>query len=64
MAEPSKEYRVRIWVKLSEGILPQPALSKAELQEHLAEQLGVGEANSPIASVAVDDPSDQRRRRY
>ncbi len=64
MAEPRKEYRARIWVKLSEGILPQPALSKAELQAHLAERLEVDDPDSPIAAVAVDDPSDRSRRRY
>ncbi len=64
MAEPRKEYHARIWVALSEGILPQPALSKAELQAHLVERLAVGEEGSPIAAVAVDDPSDRSRRRY
>ncbi len=64
MAEPRKEYHARIWVKLSDGILPEPALSNADLQALLVERLGVGDAESPIDSVAVDDPADRRRRRY
>ncbi len=64
MAEPQKEYHARIRVRLSDGILPEPALSKAELEAHLAERLEVGDPDSPVVSIAVDDPSDRRRRRY
>ena len=63
--EPSKEYRTRIWVRLSGGVLPTPALSKAELEAHLNDALAVGDPDSPIVSLRVDDPSDRRApRRY
>lgn len=65
MPEPSKEYHARIGVKLSDGILPVPAMSKDDLRAYLMERLGVGDAGSPIVSVSVSDPSDSRgRRRY
>jgi len=56
MAEPSKEYRARIWVKLTDELLPSPVLSKADLQALVTEALGVGDPGSPIVSVVVDDP--------
>lgn len=60
-----KEYRARIWVKLTDDILPQPLLSKAELEDHLKNALKVGHTDSPIVSVAVDDPrTDSRPKRY
>ena len=60
-----KEYRARIWVKLSDDILPQPLLSKAELEAHLKEALNAGHADSPIVSISVDDPrTDSKPRRY
>ena len=31
-SEPTKEYRARIWVKLSDDFLPRPLLSKSELE--------------------------------
>ncbi|MDF1596407.1 MAG: hypothetical protein P1T08_09990 [Acidimicrobiia bacterium] len=55
-SKPSKEYRARIWVKLSDDFLPHPLLSKAELEARLTEALGVGTDDSPVASVRVDDP--------
>jgi len=55
-SKPSKEYRARIWVKLSDDFLPHPLLSKAELEARLTEALGAGTDDSPIASVQVDDP--------
>ena len=65
MSEPTKDYRAWIRVKLSDGILPVPALSKEELAALLKERLDVGDAESPIVSVSVDDPQDARpRRRY
>jgi hypothetical protein len=54
--KPSKEYRARIWVKLSDDFLPHPLLSKAELEARLTEAFGVGADDSPVASVRVDDP--------
>lgn len=63
MSEPRKEYHARIWVKLSDDLLPSPVLSKAELEAHLIEGLHVGDRDSPIASVTVNDPSDSRTRR-
>ena len=56
MAEPRKEYRARIWVKLTDELLPSPVLSKEELQARLADALGVGNPQSPVVSVVVDDP--------
>jgi hypothetical protein len=55
-SEPSKEYRARIWVKLSDDFLPHPLLSKAELEDRLTEALGIGADDSAIVSVRVDDP--------
>lgn len=60
-----KEYRARIWVKLTDDMLPQPLLSKAELEAHLKAALDPGGADSPIVSVAVEDPrTDSKPRRY
>jgi hypothetical protein len=56
MSEPRKEYRARIWVRLTDELLPSPMLSKAELEARLTEALGVGEESSPIVSVVVEDP--------
>jgi hypothetical protein len=63
MTEPRKEYRARIWVKLTDDLLPGPVLSKAELEAHLIEGLNVGDPDSPIVSLMVDDSSDTRTRR-
>jgi len=63
MTELSKEFHARIWVKLTDDLLPGPVLSKAELEAHLNESLSVGDPDSPIASLTVADPSDQRTRR-
>lgn len=60
--KPSKEYRARIFVKLTEDLLPQPSLSSAELHAHLTEALKVGDPDSPIVSVTVDDPRTTKRR--
>lgn len=63
MAEPTKEYRARIWVKLTDDLLPSPVISKSELQAQLVDSLNVGDSASPVVSVTVDDPSDSRSRR-
>jgi hypothetical protein len=60
--KPSKEYRARIFVKLTEDVLPQPALSSAELLAHLTETLNIGDPDSPIVSITVDDPRTTKRR--
>ena len=60
--KPAKEYRARIFVKLTDDILPQPALSSAELHAHLTEALDVGAPDSPIVSLTVDDPRTTKRR--
>jgi hypothetical protein len=62
MAGPTKEYRARILVKLTDDLLPSPVLSKAELAARLVEALSVGDPDSPVVSVIVDDPRDSRRR--
>lgn len=56
MAEPTKEYRARIRVKLSDEFLPTPLLTKDELRERLVSALGVGAPDSLVVSVVVDDP--------
>ncbi len=56
MAEPRKEYRARIWVRLTDDLLPSPVLSAAEVQARLADALGTNDPDSPIVSVVVDDP--------
>lgn len=56
MAEPRKEYRARIWVKLTDDLLPSPVLSKEQLAGMLTEALRPGDPDSPIAGVAVEDP--------
>ncbi len=62
---PDKEYQARIWVKLTDDMLPQPMLSKSELEAHLKNALEVGGADSPIVSVVVEDPrTDSKPRRY
>ncbi len=60
--QPSKEYRARILVKLSDDILPTPVMSEAELQAHLMEVLHPGDAESPIVAVTIDDPRTIKRR--
>lgn len=59
---PSKEYRARIFVRLSDDILPQPRLSKDEVQALLTEALQLGDPDSPIVSVVIDDPRTIKRR--
>jgi hypothetical protein len=59
---PSKEYRARILVKLSDDILPTPVLSNTEVQGLLTEALNVGDPDSPIIAVVVDDPRVTKRR--
>jgi len=54
--QPSKEYRARIRVRLSDDFLPHALLSKDELEARLKEALGVGDADSLIVSVSVHDP--------
>jgi hypothetical protein len=56
MAEPRKEYRARIWVRLTEELLPTPALSREQLEALLSDALQVGRPDSPVASVTVEDP--------
>ena len=41
---PSKEYRARIFVRLSDDLLPTPVLSEAELGAQLTEALNAGKA--------------------
>ena len=60
--KPSKEYRARILVKLSDDILPTPVLSNTEVQGLLTEALNVGDPDSPIVAVMVDDPRTTKRR--
>ena len=62
--KPSKEYRARIMVKLTDDLLPQPVLSKAEVEAHLIEALNVGDPDSPIVAVMVDDPITTKPKRY
>lgn len=63
--KPSKEYRARIWVRLTEDILPQPVMSATDLQEHLTKALGIGEDDSPFTGVTVEDPRNTSKpRRY
>ncbi len=59
---PSKEYRARIFVRLSDDLLPTPVLSEAELGAQLAEALECREADSPIVAITVDDPRTIKRR--
>ena len=61
--EDRKEYHARIWVKLTDDLLPGPVLSKDELEAHLIEGLNVGHPEAPIVSLKVEDPSDKRIRR-
>lgn len=63
MAQPSKEYHARIWVKLTDDLLPSPVLSKAELQEQLSAALNSGQPDSAIVSVSVGDPRDAGAKR-
>lgn len=62
MAGPAKEYRARILVKLTDDLLPSPVLSKAELAARLVDALDIGDPDSPVVSVTVDDPRDAKRR--
>ena len=59
---PSKEYRARILVKLSDDILPTPVLSSTEVQGLLTEALNVGDPDSSIIAVMVDDPRMTKKR--
>lgn len=56
MAEPTKDYRAWIRVKLTDELLPTPVLSREELEAQLRAVLDVGGADSPIVSISVDDP--------
>lgn len=56
MAGPTKEYHVRIRVKLTDELLPSPVLSREELEALLADTLRVGANDSPIVSLSVRDP--------
>jgi hypothetical protein len=56
IADLRKEYRVRIWVKLTDDLLPSPQLTKEELRSLLEGALRVGQPDSPVVSVAVEDP--------
>lgn len=56
MAEPSKEYRARIRVKLTDELLPTPVMSREEVEARLVDALSPGKADSPILYVSVDDP--------
>jgi hypothetical protein len=49
-------------VKLTDDLLPQPVLSKAEVEAHLIEALNVGDPDSPIISVMIDDPRTIKKR--
>jgi hypothetical protein len=60
--KPSKEYRARILVKLTDDLLPQPVLSKAEVEAHLTEALNIGDPGSPIIAVMIDDPRTLKSR--
>lgn len=60
--QPSKEYRARILVKLTDDILPQPVLSRDEVQTQLSEALRIGDPDSAIISVIVDDPRVTKKR--
>ena len=60
--QPSKEYRARIFVKLTDDILPQAVLSSDEVQAQLSEALGIGDPDSPIVSLTVDDPRVTKKR--
>ena len=59
---PSKEYRARILVRLSDDFLPQPVLSKEQVEAHFREALNLGDPESPIIAVLVDDPRAPKRR--
>ena len=52
MAEPTKEYRVRVWVKLTDELLPGPVLSKEELRDQLQALLDVGGSDLDIDELA------------
>ena len=56
MAEPRKEYRARIYVRLTDELLPSPQLSKEQLHALLTDALHAGRADSPVVSVMVEDP--------
>ena len=60
--QPSKEYRARILVKLTDDLLPTAMLSEAELGAHLSEALKAGQPESPIVAVMIDDPRTIKRR--
>lgn len=56
MAGPTKEYRARIHVKLTDELLPSAVLTKAELEKMLVDALRAGQSDSAVVSVAVHDP--------
>jgi hypothetical protein len=60
--QPSKEYRARILVKLTDDLLPTPVLTEAQLRDHLTEALKAGDPESPIVAVTIDDPRTIKRR--
>jgi hypothetical protein len=56
MAEPTKDYRAWIRVRLTDDLLPSPMLSEQELRALLEQALEVGRPGSPIVSLSVEDP--------
>ena len=56
MAELTKEYRAWIRVRLTDDLLPSPVVSKEEVEARLRAALEVGNPDSPIVSVSVQDP--------
>ena len=55
MAELTKEYRAWIRVRLTDDLLPSPVLSKEEVEARLRAALEVGNPDSPVVSVSVQD---------
>lgn len=63
--KPSKAYRARVSVRLTDEMLPQPLLSRSELETYLNDALNTADPESPIVSISVDDPrTTSARRRY
>ncbi len=56
MAGPTKEYRARIRVALTDELLPSPVLTKSELETMLRDALQAGRPDSAVVSVEVFDP--------
>jgi hypothetical protein len=52
----------RILVTLTNVLLPQPVLSQAEVEAHPTEALNIGDPDSPIIAVMVDDPRTLQSR--